>query len=89
MVERLLLDVARETDRLPAVNVHPGHGSVIRLLCRHELLRVSVRGYDPLAPPRGARPLGRVKVIKAWRTGTGDYDIEHDWRLRPLRRASS
>src|SRR4051794_12210814 len=50
-VERLLLDVARETDRLPSINVRPGAGSVIRLLCRDELLRIAIRGYDPLCPP--------------------------------------
>jgi hypothetical protein len=85
-VERLLLDVARETDRRPSINAHPGAGSVIRLLCRDELLRIAVRGYDPFCPPNVARRLAGVKEIKAWSELDGSYEIDHDWRQRKLRK---
>jgi hypothetical protein len=84
-VERLLLDVARETDREPAVNVRPGAGSVINLLCEDELLRIAVRGYDPLIPPHESRRLSGVKEIKAWSELQGSYVIDHDWTQRRRR----
>src|SRR5258706_10073799 len=87
VVERLLLDVALDTEREPAVNVRPGSGSVVRYLCAgHPTIRVAVRGWDPLIPPREARSLAGTKEIKAWLTShDDDYDIEHSWRLRRLR----
>ena len=85
-VERLLLDVARDTDRDPAVNVRPGASSIVRLLCEVEpTLRVAVRGYDPLLPPRESRPLAKVKQIKAWHLDADTYDLVHDWRHRRRR----
>ena len=86
-LERLLLDVARDTDRQPAVNVQPGSGAVVRLLCEAEpTLRVAVRGFDPLQHPRTARPLDTVKEIKVWRLGEDDYEFAHDWRLRRVQK---
>jgi hypothetical protein len=86
VVERLLLDVARDTDRAPTVNVRPGAGTVVRLLCQTgSTLRVAVRGYDPLIPPREVRPLERTRAIKAWLTDGTEYDFDHDWRLRRRR----
>lgn len=85
-VERLLLDVARDTDRMP-INVHPGSASAVRSLCRRETLRVAVSGYDPLTPPAEARPLSFAKEIKARNNGHDDYCIEHNWRLRRRRAA--
>ncbi len=50
------------------------------------MLRVAVRGYDPLIAPKEARRLTRVKEIKVWRDG-GSYGFDHDWRLRRVRKA--
>lgn len=82
-VERLLLDVARETDREPAVNAHPGSSSGVLHFCRHETLRVAVTGCDPFMVPD--RSMSGAKDIKARRIGEDDYEIEHTWRLRRLR----
>lgn len=84
-VERLLLDVADDTDRMPIVNVHPGSGSSVLHFCRNETLRVAVFGYDPLLPPAKARPLSTPREIKAWFDGVDDYQFDHIWRLRKLR----
>jgi hypothetical protein len=85
-VERLLLDVARDTDRMPRINRSPGSAFHVRALCRDDRLRVSIKGYDPLLPPREARRLIQPKVIDVWRDGR-TFEFAHDWRLRRLRRA--
>jgi hypothetical protein len=88
VVERLLLDVAKETDRQPQVNVHPGHVSRVLRFCRHEMLRIAVSGYNPLIPPSEAKPLRRIKEIKVTASADGDdsYDFTCDWNLRRLRK---
>lgn len=85
IVERLILDVARDTDRTPQVNVHPGHLSRVLALCRHEMLRIAVSGYDPLVPPAESVPLSRVKEIKVWTDDQETYELEHAWRRRRIR----
>jgi hypothetical protein len=85
IVERLLLDVAKKTDRSPRVNVHPGHANRVMALCREEKLRVSISGYDPFLNPAQSRPLSTIKEIKAWAVGCDAYDFDHSWRLRKLR----
>lgn len=85
-VERLLLDVARDTDRMP-INTHPGSASAVRFLCRRETLRVVISRYDPLTPPAEGRPLSRIKEIKAWNDGHDDYCFDHNWRFRRRRAA--
>jgi hypothetical protein len=83
VVERLLLDVALETDREPKVNVRPGAATVVEYLCRADrTLRVAIRGFDPLMHPRRARPLSSTKYIRAWLEDGYSYQIEHDWRWR-------
>lgn len=84
-IERLLLDVADDTDRRPAANVHPGSASAVLGFCKKEKLRVAVRGYDPLLPPNEARPLSAAKHITAWCNMIGDYEFHHTWRRRRLR----
>ena len=87
VVERLLLDVAKETDRQPQVNVHPGHVSRVLRFCRDEMLRIAVSGYDPLIPPSESKPLTKLKVIKVTASTESDdsYDFTCDWNLRRLR----
>ena len=87
VVERLILDVAKITDRKPQFNVHPGHISRVLRFCRDEMLRIAVSGYDPLIPPVEAKPLSRVKEIKvtASADSDGEYEFSHDWSLRRLR----
>ncbi len=84
-LERLLLDVARHTDRLPAANRNPGSTAAVLSYCKRELLRVAVSGWDPLVPPREARPLRRVKRIEAWVDDQDSYSFCHDWKRRRLR----
>ena len=88
VVERLLLDVAKDTDRRPQVNVHPGHVSRVLRFCRDEMLRIAVSGYDPLMPPSESKPLTRIKEIKVTASADGDdsYDFTCDWNLRRLRK---
>jgi len=87
VVERLLLDVAKETDRKPQVNVHPGDVSRVLRFCRDEMLRIAVSGYDPLVPPSESKRLTRVKEIKVSASTESDdsYDFTGDWNLRRLR----
>lgn len=84
-VERLLLGVAGETDRLPVVNVHPGSTSAVLFLCKRETLRIAVSGFDPFMPPSAARPLATFKEIKIRPGGANIYESQHDWRLRRAR----
>lgn len=81
-VERLLLDVASETDRKPTVNAHPGSASCVLRFCCDEVLRVAMTGCDPFVNPE--RSMVRSNEIKA-RSNGQDYQIEHTWRLRRLR----
>jgi hypothetical protein len=86
IVERLILDVAKDTDRKPQVNVHPGHISQVISFCSDEMLRVAVSGYDPLIHPAESKPLSRLKEIKVWSEADGVYSFAHNWRLRRVRR---
>jgi hypothetical protein len=88
VVERLILDVAKDTDRAPQVNVHPGHARRVLRFCRDETLRIAVSGYDPLMRPTEAKLLHRAKEIKVWASDNSldNYEFGHDWRLRRLRR---
>ena len=83
IVEALLLEVAYRTDRRPSVNVAPGKLRRLDAIFRsHGTLRVNVRGFDPLIPPRVARPIAGVKQI-VLRDFTDDTVLlEHDWRFR-------
>jgi hypothetical protein len=86
VVERLLLDVAKRTDREPSVNVRPGAASVVHYLCKASpTVRVAVKGWDPLVHPSDARPLSGTREIKARLKGYDDYEISHSWRVRRLR----
>jgi hypothetical protein len=86
VVERLILDVALQTNREPKVNVRPGAATVVEYLCRGDpTLRVAIRGFDPLLHPSKARPLSSPKYIRAWLGDGNGYEIEHDWRWRRRR----
>jgi hypothetical protein len=84
-VEHLLLKVASEIDCIPSLNAHPGHGSVVRYFCKGEQLRVSVAGYDPFLSPFTSRTLPGAKQINVRMKGE-DLVVEHEWRMRRLRR---
>lgn len=85
-IERLLLDVARDTDREP-INSHPGAASVVRRLCRNDMLRVAVRGYDPLLPPEEGRPFVGAKEIRVCMDEADNLFVTHGWRTRRRRKA--
>ena len=85
-VQRLLLEVADDTDQRPAGNKDLGSMASVLAFCKRGTLCVAVSGYDPLSPPRDARSLGRPKSIKARADGHDSYEFSHDWRLRKLRK---
>jgi hypothetical protein len=79
IVEAVLIEVARETDRRPRINVASGKLRALDSIYQsHGVVRVNVRGYDPFAPPRAARRLSTARVVTLRKHGT-DL-IEHDWR---------
>jgi hypothetical protein len=89
IVEALLMEVAYHMDRRPSVNVAPGKlrglDDIFRL---HGTLRVNVRGFDPLSPPKGARPIGGSKRIVLCDFADGVAFLDHEWRLRRRRKAN-
>jgi hypothetical protein len=85
-VERLLLDIAKETDRLPGANDNPGSKSAVLYYCQSETLRIAITGYDPLISPFECKMLTCTKEIKVCVEGDNGYEIvKHDWRLRRRR----
>jgi hypothetical protein len=83
IVEALLLEVAYRTDRRPNVNVAPGKLRGLDAIFRsHGTLRVNVRGFDPLMPPRTARPIVGIKQIVLRDFADDAALLEYDWRLR-------
>jgi hypothetical protein len=87
IVEALLLRVASDTDRRPAVNVAPGQLRALDdILGRHGTVRIHVRGCDPLRPPEELPTLTSSKQIILRESGSGELEVQHDWRLRRLRR---
>jgi hypothetical protein len=85
-VESVLLEVARETDREPTVNVRPGNATAISsLLNRHPTLRIEVRGWDPLRPPGEGTALQGAKDMKVRLLRDNNFTLEHGWRLRRKR----
>jgi hypothetical protein len=83
VVESLLLEVARDTDREPTVNVHPGNAVVIGyLLNHHPTLRIEVRGWDPLRPPGEGTALEGARAIKVRLLRDKNLSLEHGWRVR-------
>jgi hypothetical protein len=88
IVERILLQISKETDRAPTHNAHPGIDSEIRKLSRcHGQIRVSVNGYDPLLPPFGAKRLFRAKVASLWLQNE-DWCWDGPWKQRRIQRCS-
>jgi hypothetical protein len=85
-VEACLLIVAARTDRSPRANDRPGSTAAVRSLCRREMLRITVSGYDPLAPPRSAGPMHRARDIKISKGAKNLFEPIHDWRFRRLRK---
>jgi hypothetical protein len=85
VVERLLLDVAANTDRLPAANRSPGCASIVHAFSEKQTLRVAVYGYDPLLPPSEARPFSKAKWITARVVDCNTCEVSHDWYHRRRR----
>jgi len=88
IVEALLLEVAKRTDRAPSTNVAPGKLRALDAIFRtHGSLRVNVRGFDPLMPPETAPSLSTTKQIVLRDVSDDSATIEHDWRLRRRQQA--
>lgn len=85
IVEALLLEVADRVDRYPTENSAPGRMSRINSIFRsHGVLRVWVKGYDPLGIPWQGGRLKQAKLIRL-----EDLDragmfiaVQHTWRTR-------
>jgi hypothetical protein len=87
IVEALLLRVASDTDRSPAVNVAPGQLRALdAIFGQHGTVRINVTGCDPLRPPEELPILARPKQIILRDSRDGDLEVQHDWRLRRRRR---
>jgi hypothetical protein len=83
IVEALLLVVAHQTDRKPSVNIASGKLRAIDAIFRsHGTIRINVRGFDPLTPPRNARPLSATKQIVLKDLPDGSLTLEHSWNAR-------
>jgi hypothetical protein len=81
IVECLLLQVAKETNRIPSGNRHPGSVSKVGKWCKKGQVRLNIRGLNPFSHPR--RPLTTdslrrtAKKIEAWWV-----EDEQDWRYQ-------
>jgi len=87
IVEHLLLAVADDVDRAPAVNKSAGIRAGVRKVFRsHGVLRINISGLDPLRDPLD--PNVRLRAAKriVLRSGGGDGEpvVEHEWNLRPI-----
>jgi hypothetical protein len=81
--ETLLLEVAKDIDREPTVNVAKGHVKPIgKVFENHGVLKVSVSGFDPFFPPWSPRLLNIKKFIHL-RRQDNQIGINHSWRRRP------
>ncbi len=64
IVEALLLDVAKQTDRWPTHNKKSGNISrVQKVFEKHGLVRITIKGCDPFGPPKMLRRLNVPKLI--------------------------
>jgi hypothetical protein len=86
ILEAVLLYVAADTDRLPTQNRAPGKTTGIRrTFKRHGVLRINIKGLDPLLRPEQSRPFAGSKVATLrYIDDSLPPFIEHDWRLRRL-----
>jgi hypothetical protein len=88
IVERVLLQIAEDTDRAPTRNAHPGINSDIRKLSRyHGTIRVHVKGYDPLLPPSTAKRLSKAKTVELWLQNE-EWLWKGPWKQRRIQRCS-
>ncbi len=77
IVEALLLKVASDTDRWPRKNTNEGNmKSVEKKVDEYGLVRVIIRGYDPLT----GRRLSSSKFIKYGVSDCCEEIFKHSWR---------
>ncbi len=82
IVEAALLEVAGQTDRFPPQNAKGGNGQGIsRLFDHHGVLKITISGWDPFAPPEKGRKMQPGKLIE-YRLEGDDITIYHEWRVR-------
>jgi hypothetical protein len=83
IVEALLLEVARDTDRWPRHNDKSGAVSLLRRIAeRKNQVRVTIKGCDPFGPPHLPRHLVGSKNIWFWLDEFGKGKIDHNWNYR-------
>jgi hypothetical protein len=83
IVEALLLEVARHTDRWPPHNKNAGNISLLQRVCnRHGLIRVTIKSCDLFGPPHAPRRLKEPKKIWFSFDRDGEVVLRGDWNYR-------
>lgn len=83
IVEALLLEVARATDRWPTHNKKAGNIGLLRHIAEKEnQVRVTIEGCDPFGPPQAPRYLDPPKQIWFKQDRDGGDVVEHHWNYR-------
>jgi len=86
IAEALLLAVAKEVDLFPTRNKRYGNEKKVKkALRKHNVLRLNVKGYDPLLGA-GSRRLRRRKSIAAKLDNGDDFLLKYDWNTRSTSR---
>lgn len=83
IIEALLLEVARDTERWPSHNGKSGHIALVqRTFQRKGPVRITVKEYDPFAPPTASRYLHEPKNIWFVQDIDGNDVVKHHWNKR-------
>jgi hypothetical protein len=83
IVEALLLEVARNTDRWPIHNKKSGSIALLkRVYDRKGVIRLTLKGCDPFGPPHARRILDEPKQIWFELDNDGIGAVQHHWNFR-------
>lgn len=83
IVEALLLEVARQTDRWPPHNKKAGGIALLgRVFDRNGVIRATLKGSDPFGPPQAPRYLDEPKQIWFEIDSNGVGVVQHHWNYR-------
>ena len=82
MVEAALLAVCEATSRDPDENRNRGnHNHFRKLLRKHNMIRVSIKGWDPLRNPAQPNKLSGARKAKVELDNDDEpFVTKHDWR---------
>jgi len=83
IVEALLLEVARQTDRWPPHNKKSGGIALLRsVFDKNGVVRVTLKGSDPFGPPQAPRYMDKPKRIWFKLDNDGAEVVQHHWNHR-------